>query len=118
MLDARVKGFRLKNSDAHELIVAIDEVKAGKSNFSQKLLVDILDQNRLRNETVKLPLRELGVLKLICDGYCTAEIAEQLLISHRTVDRQSTNLLSKIACKKATSLAIHTAKIKLLKLNK
>ena len=89
MLDARVKGFRLKNSDAHELIVAIDEVKAGKSNFSQKLLVDILDQNRLqklRNETVKLPLRELEVLKLIFDRYCITEIAEQLFISHRTVD--------------------------------
>ena len=119
MLDAGVKGFLLKNSDADELIAAIEAVIAGKSYFSQELLVNILDQKRLqklRTNTVKLSSRELEVLKLICDGYSNAEIAEQLFISHRTVDRHRANLLSKTGCKNSTSLVMYAVKNKIVEI--
>ena len=119
MLDAGVKGFLLKNSDADELISAIEAVIAGKSYFSQELLVDILDQKRLqklKTETVKLSQRELEVLKLICDGYSNAEIAEELFISQRTVDRHRSNLLSKTACKNSTSLVMYAVKNKIVEI--
>ena len=119
MLDAGVKGFLLKNSDADELIAAIEAVISGKSYFSQELLVDILDQKRLqklRNDTVKLSQRELEVLKLICDGYSNAQIAEQLFISHRTVDRHRSNLLSKTGCKNSTSLVMYAVKNKIVEI--
>ena len=117
MLDAGVKGFLLKNSDADELISALEAVMAGKSYFSQELLVDILDQKRLQKlkiETVKLSQRELEVLKLICDGYSNAEIAEELFISQRTVDRHRSNLLSKTSCKNSTSLVMYAVKNKII----
>lgn len=119
MLDAGVKGFLLKNSDADELISALEAVMAGKSYFSQELLVDILDQKRLqklKTETVKLSQRELEVLKLICDGYSNAEIAEELFISQRTVDRHRSNLLSKTACKNSTSLVMYAVKNKIVEI--
>ncbi|GAB7088877.1 MULTISPECIES: response regulator transcription factor [Marinifilum] len=119
MLDAGVKGFLLKNSDADELIAAIEAVIAGKSYFSQELLVDILDQKRLqklRTDTVKLSTRELEVLKLICDGFSNAEIAEHLFISHRTVDRHRANLLSKTGCKNSTSLVMYAVKNKIIEI--
>ncbi|MCY1636433.1 MULTISPECIES: response regulator transcription factor [Marinifilum] len=119
MLDAGVKGFLLKNSDADELIAAIEAVIAGKSYFSQELLVDILDQKRLqklRTDAVKLSTRELEVLKLICDGFSNAEIAEQLFISHRTVDRHRANLLSKTGCKNSTSLVMYAVKNKIVEI--
>jgi DNA-binding NarL/FixJ family response regulator len=117
MLDAGVKGFLLKNSDADELIAAIEAVKAGKSYFSQELLVDILDQKRLqklKTDAVKLSQRELEVLKLICEGFSNSEIAEQLFISHRTVDRHRANLLSKTGCKNSTSLVMYAVKNKII----
>lgn len=120
MLDAGVKGFLLKNSDADELIAAIEAVIAGKSYFSQELLVDILDQKRLqklRTDTVKLSTRELEVLKLICDGFSNAEIAEHLFISHRTVDRHRANLLSKTGCKNSTSLVMYAVKNKIIEID-
>lgn len=119
MLEAGVKGFLLKNSDADELIAAIEAVLAGKSYFSQELLVNILDQKRLqklRTDVVKLSTRELEVLKLICDGYSNAEIAEQLFISHRTVDRHRANLLSKTGCKNSTSLVMYAVKNKIVEI--
>ncbi len=120
MLDAGVKGFLLKNSDADELISALEAVMAGKNYFSQELLVDILDQKRLQKlkpEAVKLSQRELEVLKLICDGYSNAEIAEQLFISQRTVDRHRSNLLSKTACKNSTSLVMYAVKNKIIEID-
>jgi DNA-binding NarL/FixJ family response regulator len=120
MLDAGVKGFLLKNSDADELIAAIEAVIAGKSYFSQELLVDILDQKRLqklRTDAVKLSTRELEVLKLICNGFSNAEIAEQLFISHRTVDRHRANLLSKTGCKNSTSLVMYAVKNKIVEID-
>ncbi|MDM8159313.1 response regulator transcription factor [Labilibaculum sp. K2S] len=120
MLDAGVKGFLLKNSDADELISALEAVIAGKSYFSQELLVDILDQKRLhklRTETVKLSQRELEVLKLICDGCSNAEIAEELFISQRTVDRHRSNLLSKTACKNSTSLVMYAVKNRIIEIS-
>lgn len=120
MLDAGVKGFLLKNSDADELISALEAVMAGKSYFSQELLVDILDQKRLQKlkiETVKLSQRELEVLKLICDGYSNAEIAEELFISQRTVDRHRSNLLSKTSCKNSTSLVMYAVKNKIVEID-
>jgi DNA-binding NarL/FixJ family response regulator len=117
MLDAGVKGFLLKNSDADELISALEAVIEGRSFFSQELLVNILDQKRLqklRKEAVKLSQRELEVLRLICDGYSNAEIAEQLFISQRTVDRHRANLLSKTGCKNSTSLVMYAVKNKIV----
>ena len=44
----------------------------------------------------KLTGRELDVLKLIAEGFSNKEVAEQLFISHRTVDTHRTNLMKKL----------------------
>jgi DNA-binding NarL/FixJ family response regulator len=72
---------------------------------------------KLRTDAVKLSTRELEVLKLICDGFSNAEIAEQLFISHRTVDRHRANLLSKTGCKNSTSLVMYAVKNKIVEID-
>src|SRR5664279_4154425 len=42
MIDAGVKGFLLKNSDISELKQAIQQVNAGKTYFSEELLLSML----------------------------------------------------------------------------
>lgn len=117
MVDAGVQGFLLKNSGVEELNAALQAVINGGSYFSQELLVGILDkkkQKQFQTDVVKLTQRELEVLKLICEGYCNTDIAEKLFISHRTVDRHRSNLLSKTGCPNSTSLVMYAVKNKII----
>jgi DNA-binding NarL/FixJ family response regulator len=47
--------------------------------------------------------RELEVVKLIAEGLTSEEIAEQLFISKKTVDRHRANMLEKLGCATASS---------------
>lgn len=117
MVDAGVQGFLLKNSGVEELNAALQAVINGGTYFSQELLVGILDkkkQMQFQSEAVKLTQRELEVLKLICEGFCNTDIAEKLFISHRTVDRHRSNLLSKTGCRNSTSLVMYAVKNKII----
>jgi DNA-binding NarL/FixJ family response regulator len=117
MVDAGVQGFLLKNSGVEELNAALQAVINGGTYFSQELLVGILDkkkQMQFQSEVVKLTQRELEVLKLICEGFCNTDIAEKLFISHRTVDRHRSNLLSKTGCRNSTSLVMYAVKNKII----
>jgi len=117
MVEAGVQGFLLKNSGVEELNAALQAVINGGTYFSQELLVGILDkkkQKQFQTEVVKLTQRELEVLTLICEGFCNTDIAEKLFISHRTVDRHRSNLLSKTGCPNSTSLVMYAVKNKII----
>jgi two-component system, NarL family, response regulator DegU len=58
--------------------------------------------------------REMEVLALICKGYNTAKIAEELFISYRTVEGHRKNLLEKTGASNSVSLAIFAVKYQLL----
>ncbi|MCF0072485.1 response regulator transcription factor [Dyadobacter sp. CY261] len=58
--------------------------------------------------------REMEVLALICRGYNTARIAEELFISYRTVEGHRKNLLEKTGAGNSVSLAIFAVKHQLL----
>jgi len=117
MVDAGVQGFLLKNSGVEDLSAALQTVISGGTYFSQELLVGILDKKKQRifqDEVVKLTQRELEVLKLVCEGFCNTDIAEKLFISHRTVDRHRSNLLSKTGCPNSTSLVMYAVKNRII----
>jgi len=117
MVDAGVQGFLLKNSGVEDLTAALQAIINGGTYFSQELLVSILDkkkQKQFQSEVVNLTQRELEVLKLICEGFCNTDIAEKLFISHRTVDRHRSNLLSKTGCPNSTSLVMYAVKNKII----
>lgn len=44
-----------------------------------------------------LTSRELEVLRLVAEGQTDRKVAEKLVISHRTVNRHLSNILSKLA---------------------
>ena len=98
MVEAGVKGFLLKNSDIEEVTAAINSVANGGSWFSQELLQNIVGTLKTvshAEESVEpLSARELEVLPLICKGMSNQEIADQLFISLRTVDKHRANILA------------------------
>ena len=121
MIDLGVKGFVLKTTGISELEKAIHDVMLGESYFSNELLRKII-RNFSRNTTQKqvenniLTNREMDVLKEICLGSTTDEIALKLNISSKTVKSHRSNLLEKTFCKNTASLILYSIKNKIIEL--
>ncbi len=119
MINLGVKGFILKTTGISELEKAIHDVMAGDSYFSNELLRKIIrnfNRNPLNKENItnNLTDREIEVLKQICMGDTTEEIAEKLNISPKTVKSHRSKLLEKTACKNTPSLILYALKNKII----
>jgi DNA-binding CsgD family transcriptional regulator len=68
----------------------------------------------LLTDDVHFTKRELDVLRLICQGRTTAEIAEDLFLSSRTVDGHRQRLLEKTGSPNVASLGVYAVRHDLL----
>ncbi len=119
MVDAGVKGFLLKDSGINEVKEAITTIIKGGSYFSQELLYHVIQKIKTRETESKmanLSRRESEILLKICEGLSNQEIAEELFISKRTVDKHRANLLSKTGSKNTASLILFAIRNKLIEL--
>jgi DNA-binding NarL/FixJ family response regulator len=119
MVDAGAKGFLLKDSDISEVKEAILTVTKGGSYFSQELLYHVIQKIKHRENESKmanLSKREKEILLKICEGLSNQEIAENLFISKRTVDKHRANLLGKTNSKNTASLILFAIKNKLIEI--
>jgi DNA-binding NarL/FixJ family response regulator len=111
MLECGVRGFLLKDSDIHEVKMAIHSVAEGGNYFSQELLRNlILAKKEMANGVIDeehLSDREMEVLIEICQGLSNNEIADKLFISKRTVEKHRANILLKSGCKNTASLVVY-----------
>ena len=112
MVEAGAKGFLLKDSDVSDVIEAIETVTAGGSYFSPSLLSSLTGRMRTREESddEHLSLREREILVAVCQGLSNQEIADELFISKRTVDKHRANILEKTGCKNTASLVVYAIK--------
>lgn len=121
MVALGVKGFVLKNSDIHEVCSAMESVTEGGTYFSQELLFNLVSSLRSTgsaelNTDELLSERELEILLLICKGLSNQEIAEELFISKRTVDKHRANILAKTNCKNTANLVVFAIKNRLVEI--
>lgn len=118
MIDAGAKGFMLKNSGIDNVITAIRKVAVGENFFSEELLFNIL--NSMRDTKApeihdnELSEREMEILYHVCKGKSNQEIADELFISKRTVDKHRANLLSKTGCRNTAALVMYAIKNKMI----
>ncbi|MDY0075879.1 MAG: response regulator transcription factor [Bacteroidales bacterium] len=117
MTDAGAKGFLFKNSDKDELIWAIKSVLEGRTYFTSKLTMNLINEKSPHhkispsdNKIASLTEREIEILKCIADGLSNKEIGEQLFISHRTVDTHRTNLMKKLGVSNIAGLIRYALK--------
>ncbi|HJZ40791.1 MAG TPA: response regulator transcription factor [Bacteroidales bacterium] len=106
VIENGVKGFVLKDADNEELRTAIKEILNGKTYFSQELLLKLI-RNRQSSALIDLTQREREILKMICKGFNTAEIAVKLYLSERTVENHRASILSKTGSRNSLSLVIY-----------
>ena len=109
MVEAGARGFLLKDSDMGDVIEAIETVVAGGSYFSPSLLSSLANRMRSREEAddEQLSSREREILIAVCRGLSNQEIADELFISKRTVDKHRANILEKTGCKNTASLVVY-----------
>ena len=113
-LQAGADGYVLKDATHDELMMAIQSVLKGKTYLSPgvsgKVIEGYLEGKESQMPTSTLELlsqREREVLKLIAEGYKNKEIATDLCISLKTVEKHRANLMKKLDLHNAATLTAY-----------
>lgn len=109
LIDLGAAGFILKESDHTVIQEAIETVMKGKPYFSQELLLSMLKKKHSQKQ-IFLTERENSILALICKGHSSAEIADKLHVSVRTIEKDRSELLLRTETNNSISLAIFAVK--------
>ena len=113
-LQAGADGYVLKDATHDELMMAIENVLKGKTYLSPgvsgKVIEGYLEGKESQIPASKMGLlsqREREVLKLIAEGYKNKEIATDLCISLKTVEKHRANLMKKLDLHNAAALTAY-----------
>lgn len=116
-----VNGYVLKSSVSEELIWAVRAVSNGEiylsSPISDILIERALDPQASPQEEdplSSLSPREKMVVQLIAEGHTSAEIAEILSLSHKTVEKHRSNLMEKLNIHNIAGLVRFAIKYRLI----
>jgi DNA-binding NarL/FixJ family response regulator len=109
-LKAGASGYVLKSAADRDLVEACRAALRGEPflypSAVAALIRDFLDRARDGEELPRDPLtpRELEIVKLVAEAHSTAEIAELLSISPKTVERHRGNLMGKLGMRDRVEL--------------
>jgi DNA-binding NarL/FixJ family response regulator len=110
-LQAGADGYVLKDATHSELMMAIEQVLMGKRYLSPGISEKVIEGYLEGKKTLKttsawdsLTQREREVLKLIAEGYKNKEVADDLYISLKTVEKHRANLMKKLDLHNAAEL--------------
>jgi DNA-binding NarL/FixJ family response regulator len=110
-------GYVLKSEANRDLIEACRAAMRGEPFIypaaASALIRDYLERAAAGEEDVPedpLTPRELEVVKLIAEGQTSEEIADALIISHKTVDRHRANVLEKLGMRNRVELTRYAIK--------
>jgi len=103
MMDAGASGYLIKQTAANDLLKAIREVQKGNAYFSPAIAKRLRDQCREAFTTGQSPRkageltsREAEVLQLIAEGFSNKQIAAELSISIKTVEKHRQQVMNKL----------------------
>jgi two-component system response regulator NreC len=119
-IQAGASGCILKSAPHDELMAAIESVAEGDAYLHPAATKRLMEEylGNLKNDSSDiynlLSDREKEVLTLIAKGYSNKEIAEQLVISVKTVESHKGNLMEKLQMKTRPELVEYAVKKGLL----
>lgn len=110
-LQAGAKGYLLKESAGQEVVKAVHAVHLGRRYLGQKISNKVIDEYMRKRETAesksplaRLSAREREILQLVVEGKSSAEIAEILYLSPKTVETYRSRLMQKLGINDIPSL--------------
>ena len=97
-------GFLLKQTSSHVLAKAIREVQKGNTFFSPAISKRVHERSpeaagprgNFKQKNNRLSSREVEVLQLIAEGKPNKQVAAELGVSFKTVDKHRQHLMSKL----------------------
>jgi DNA-binding NarL/FixJ family response regulator len=102
-LQAGVRGYLLKESAGIEVVNAVRAVHTGQRYLSQKISDTMIDDYirqrqaaQAKSPLARLSLRERQVLQFVAEGKSSAEIADILSLSLKTVETYRSRLMHKL----------------------
>ncbi|MFN2132033.1 MAG: response regulator [Anaerolineae bacterium] len=110
-IKAGALSYLLKDADATTVVGAIEAAYRGEAilhpRIARRLMAEVTAPSRGQEAVTDLTAREMEVLHLIGQGLSNAEIAEQLVITERTVKAHVSNLLGKLHLSDRTQAAVY-----------
>jgi DNA-binding NarL/FixJ family response regulator len=102
-IDMGVKGYVLKDSAIGDIVASVKAVAAGQNYISQPMSTYLVNRSRRLKEFVEkkpsiddLTPTERRILRLIAEHKTSREIAAEMFISIRTVERHRLNICDKL----------------------
>jgi DNA-binding NarL/FixJ family response regulator len=101
-LEFGAKGFLLKQTSAHVLSRAIREVEKGNVFFTPSIAKRLAESrpiaasNSVKKKVALLSSREVEALQLVAEGKANKQIAAELGISIKTVEKHRQRLMQKL----------------------
>lgn len=123
MIEMGAASYLPKNTDPDEVVETIRSVLS-KGFYYTNEVMKIIREDFMHKHQVKqksslsadITAREKEILQLICEEFTTAEIANKLYISPRTVEGHRNKLLSKLGCRNTAGLVVNAMRLGLVKL--
>ena len=114
---AGASGYLLKDLSSNGIVNSVSEVVNGgapmNSHIAKKVLNMFRDQN-VKSSGYSLSDREKEILALLVDGLSKKQIAENIFLSHHTVDSHIRNIYAKLEVHSRSSAISKAIKEKLL----
>jgi len=109
-----VKGYLLKDAMPEELIMAVRTIYSGGRYYSKEIsdkinfLICHDEANAIKRKSIpSFSSKELEIIKLICKGFISKEIADRLHLSKKTVDHYKERIQEKTEAKNAVEVAVY-----------
>jgi NarL family two-component system response regulator LiaR len=115
-IQAGASSYLLKDVSPDDLVEAIRAAQRGEARLHPDIARKLMEQvgrqaSPGRDGPIEnLTERERGVIRLVAQGRSNAEIAQELVISDKTVKTHISNILSKLDLQDRTQLAIYAIK--------
>jgi DNA-binding NarL/FixJ family response regulator len=101
---AGAAGYLIKQTSSQDLSVAIREVQKGNTFYSPSIAKRLRDRDlkspdrlgQLKKKTNRLSARQLEVLQLIAEGQPNKQVAAELGISIKTVEKHRQSIMQKL----------------------
>ena len=110
-IKAGATGYLMKDALPQEILSAVRQVYQGETSMqpavAKKLMRELQRDSHLTPTEEPLTAREVEILKLVAHGLSNQDIAEQLVISERTVRTHVTNILGKLHLANRTQAALY-----------
>ena len=123
LLDAGGSGYLLKEGDPEELVTAIRAVHRGDAYLTPRVTRSVLDDYlshrgaEIENDYDQLTLRQKEGLQLVVEGKSTKEIADELHLSLKTVEKHRSRMMNKLDLRNVQSLMKYAVRKGLIQVN-